>query len=125
MVSAFVFSTPLWLALIECGVALMACVALCGMGVGLSAMLPRFIYENPAHRVSVWALILGFVGSVVYVFASGLLFAVVLLLASQHVDYAPGIHVLGVTLFAAISLLTAFAPMWVGVQRLERYQWEH
>lgn len=125
IVSGIAFSTAPWLVAVECVIVFIACLALCGMGVGLSAMLPRFIYENPAHRVSVWALILGFVGSVAYVFVCGILFAIAYLLAGQNADNETVFYVVGAGLFIVVSLATALVPMWMGVQRLERYQWEH
>lgn len=123
--SAIVFNAGPLLTLLECSTVLLACIALCGLGVGLSAMLPRFVYENPAHRVSVWALILGFVGSVFYVFASGLLFAVIYVFSASAGPNSWILYALGLALFCAISLLTAIVPMVMGAHRLEQYQWEY
>jgi hypothetical protein len=125
LLSSVVFGVSGLLTAFECVVTVLTCIALCGLGVGLSAMLPRFIYENPAHRVSVWALILGFVGSVIYVFAGGILFAIVFLLANESGVSAWIVHALGLALFCTISLMTAFIPMALGARRLESYQWQH
>ena len=100
--------------------------ALCGLGVGIGAALPRFIYENPAHRVSGWALILGFFATVGYMVVTGLLAFTAWYFAInwQVRDYArfvwsfAGLTFLSVT-FAAIAI-----PLFIGAKRLERYQWE-
>ena len=52
-----------------------ACFALSGVGVGLAGLFPRFIYENPAHRASMWALMLGFVFATAYLIVGGLIAA--------------------------------------------------
>jgi hypothetical protein len=103
----------------------MVAIGLCGMGVGISAALPRFVYENPAHRVSVWALILGFFGSVVYVILSGTLFVVLYLLVSQTEGHALLFYGVGTLFFVGLTVVCAVIPMEIGARRLDVYQWEH
>ena len=112
---------------IELGVVIVSAAALCGLGVGLSAAFPRFVYENPAHRVSTWALVLGFFASTAYVVVSGILFAVGWLVATNLPDGNLPAVVYGCVILAYLSLsaLTVYIPIVVGARRIEGYQWEH
>jgi ABC-2 type transport system permease protein len=100
-------------------------MAQCGMGVGISAALPRFIYENPAHRVSAWALILGFFFSVGYFVLSMTVILTTYLLAIRLEERATTIYLVGAAIFAALTLGCTLVPMIIGAKRLETYQWTH
>jgi ABC-2 type transport system permease protein len=108
------------------GVALCA-AALCGLGVGISAAFPRFIYENPAHRVSAWALILGFFASVGYLTMTGVFYALAYLISLQpgaagDTSLAFGIAAL---LHFVLTVCSIVFPLEIGARRIENYQWEH
>jgi len=125
LISAFVFRAPLVWSLIQCGAVVLSCAALCGMGVGISASLPRFVYDNPAHRVSIWALILGFVASMVYLILISVVFVTILLLAEQMAEHALLIYAFGAGVFLLVTLAAALIPMVIGAQRIDIYQWEY
>ncbi len=98
----------------------------CSMGVGISAAFPRFIYENPALRVSAWALVLGFIGSTAYCVAIGLEGVAAYMIQLQVSTFN---HSLLIALTCGLMLITttAFAaiPLLIGADRLERYAWSH
>ncbi|MEP6756285.1 MAG: hypothetical protein ABJA67_12345 [Chthonomonadales bacterium] len=120
-----ILQQKLWQIGVEYFIVVVSCASLCGMGVGLSASLPRFTYENPAHRVSVWALIFGFFGSAGYSIAMTLALGVPIYLriASQIDSLWP--MAIGVSVFVGLSTLFGLVPMIIGSDRLDRYQWEH
>jgi ABC-2 type transport system permease protein len=124
LVDGMVFQAEPAAVLLQCVVVTLAAAALCGMGVGISAALPRFVYENPAHRVSIWALILGFLGSIGYLMISVTVIAAAVLFAEQLTEQAGFLYGVGAVLFVGISWLAAFIPMEIGAKRLETYQWE-
>jgi predicted signal transduction protein with EAL and GGDEF domain len=95
------------------------------MGVGISAALPRFVYENPAHRVSAWALIIGFFLTMAYVLLTATLLSATWALAGQSVELAPVFYALGLLLLLLLTLFSAILPMAVGAKRIALYQWEH
>lgn len=123
--NGFVFRADAAGVAFQCTLITVISMALCGIGVGLSACLPRFVYENPAHRVSAWALILGFFTSLGYLFVSAIILVATFLLASQDVDHALSIYIFGATLFAALTLSCSLLPMAIGARRLTAYQWTH
>jgi ABC-2 type transport system permease protein len=123
--NGFVFHADYALVGFQCVIITAMSMALCGMGVGLSACLPRFVYENPAHRVSAWALILGFFSTVGYLFVSAIILLATFLLASQVTERAMVIYIFGATLFGALTLTCALLPMAIGARRLSAYQWTH
>ncbi len=102
-----------------------ASVALCGLGVGVSGALPRFIYENPAHRVSAWALVIGFFASAAYVLVVALIFAAALFAVEQPNANPPLIYAAAWAVFAVLSAACAVVPIAIGARRIEQYQWEH
>lgn len=106
------------------GIGLCACFALSGVGVGLSGLFPRFIYDNPAHRASVWALTLGFVLASAYVLAAGLTLGGAALLASEGILPAHFAWLLGGALFVLLSLVTGLIPVALAARRLRRYDWD-
>ena len=103
---------------------LVACAALCGLGVGLSGVFPRFVYENPAHRASVSALVLGFVLATGYILLCGLgavgLYAAI---SRDLLSLRTGISI-GIVSFLIVSGLTGFVPVLIAEQRLQSYDWE-
>lgn len=105
---------------------IMLSLGMCGLGVGISAAFPRFIYENPALRVSAWALVLGFIGSTAYSIAIGLEGVAAYMLQLQVPTFN---HSLLIALTCGLMLITttAFAavPLIIGADRLERYAWSH
>ncbi|HZO89292.1 MAG TPA: hypothetical protein VFB38_13245 [Chthonomonadaceae bacterium] len=127
LISALIFGVSAQSLLFILGLVLLCSMALCGLGVGISAALPRFIYDNPAHRVSAWALILGFFGSVGYLTATAILFlgAWLLALRLDGGQHARMIYSLSMTIFLALTGFVTFVPMVIGARRLEVYQWEH
>lgn len=101
-----------------------ACFALSGLGVGLAGLFPRFVYENPAHRASVWALLLGFGLATGYGLLCGLVGAGTFLLPAQGVLGTRAASVLGISLFVLLSLATGLAPILLASRRLRDYEWE-
>ena len=100
---------------------------LCGLGVGLSALFPRFVYENPAHRVSAWGLILGFFVYIAYVFISGSLFAADWLITSKMTDTTQilTVNMIGASLYLVFTWICVYAPLAMGAKRIENYEWLH
>ena len=100
---------------------------LCGLGVGLSALFPRFVYENPAHRVSAWGLILGFFVYIAYVFISGTLFAVDWLITSKMTDSTQilTVNMIAASLYLVFTWICVYAPLAMGAKRIENYEWLH
>ncbi len=101
-----------------------ACAALCGLGVGLSGLFPRFVYENPAHRASVSALVLGFVCATGYVVLCGLDAAGLYAAVTRDMLSLRAAVAIGVVSFGVTSLLTGTVPILLAEQRLRRYDWE-
>ncbi len=100
---------------------------LCGLGVGLSALFPRFVYENPAHRVSAWGLILGFFVYIAYVFISGTLFAADWLITSKMTDTTQilTVNMIATSLYLVFNWICVYAPLAIGAKRIENYEWLH
>src|SRR6185437_10387212 len=102
---------------------LSASFALSGLGVGLAGLFPRFIYENPAHRASVWALVLGFVLATSYVVICGLIGGGAYVAITQGLATVPVIEI-AVAGFLLVSALTGFVPVQMATRRLQNYEWE-
>jgi hypothetical protein len=102
-----------------------ACFALSGLGVGLSGLFPRFIYENPAHRASVWALILGFYFSTGYIVSCLLVWAFGYLAFLRSLASWQSVEVICAVCCVAISAVTGIVPVTMAEKRLESYEWEH
>ena len=113
--------TLVWQSLV---VYLCACFALSGVGVGLAGLFPRFIYENPAHRASMWALVLGFVFATAYLVVSGLIAALAYLGVTRGGLAVSGVLTLSVSAFVLVSLLTGIIPVALATRRLRNYEWE-
>lgn len=117
---------PLWMTLVQLALVLLSVAGLCGLGVGLSAALPRFVYENPAHRVSAWALILGFFTTTGYLLLSGTIFGLAYFLVIQGNLFPPvPVFAIATGLYLALTIVSILVPMGVGAKRLERFPWEH
>lgn len=100
-----------------------ASFALSGLGVGLAGLFPRFIYENPAHRAGVWALVLGFVLATSYVVICGLIAGGAYIAVTQGRATMPVIEI-AVASFLLVSALTGFVPVQLATRRLQNYEWE-
>ena len=103
---------------------LVACAALCGLGVGISGLFPRFVFENPAHRASIAALIWGFVTSTGYVLIAGAPLGLAIYYAAQTPELAGRLWATGVGWFLFVSLLTGAIPLWLARVRLRGMAWE-
>ena len=114
-----VASVVQWLGLLACG-----CYALTGLSVGLGGLFPRFLYDNPAHRASIWAMILGFVFATAYVVISVSLFLVAWLCYGRGLAHANDIAFAGVVLFVVLTISTGVMPMRLAERRLTEYEWE-
>lgn len=125
LVSGFVFRAEARLLAAQCVLIVLSSFALCGMGVGIAAAFPRFVYENPAHRVSVWALVLGFLASGAYLITGIVLLAGAHLLVGQLPESAPAIYGGAYGIFCVLTLLAILLPLSLGTRRLTVYQWEH
>jgi hypothetical protein len=99
------------------------CFALSGVGVGLSGLFPRFLFDNPAHRASVWAMMLGFVISTFYLAMAGSGAVVAFLLIAHGADAQR--TVIGSWIyFLIITLAFGIIPLRAAQTRLAAYQWE-
>lgn len=123
LVSGLIFRPPLIELFVIAAGAVTSAAALCGLGVGISAALPRFVYENPAHRVSAWALILGFFASTGYIVIAGTIFGTAWLLAANSVD-ARIVYGAAAALYAALTVGVALLPGAIGAKRLQEYEWD-
>src|SRR5579884_1656900 len=127
LMAGAILGTPLLFLAVQLGMVVLCSAALCGLGVGISAALPRFVYGNPAHRVSAWALILGFFASIGYLMASAIVLGLAAILASrpEAQENAPTIYGIGALVYLALTAYAIYMPMAIGARRLDHYQWEH
>lgn len=117
---------PIVVTLVQLALVVACTAGLCGLGVGLSAALPRFVYENPAHRVSAWALILGFFTTTGYLLLTGTIFGVAYFVTTQTALFAPGlVFAVATLLYLVLTAVAIFLPLGIGARRLEKFQWEH
>jgi len=124
VIAALVFgwtvsNTCQWLGIMAC-----TCFALSGLGVGLGGLFPRFLYDNPAHRASIWAMILGFAFSTGYVVVCSSLFVVAWLAYGEAYPRADVVALIGVVVFVAVTLITGILPIHLAERRLIDYEWE-
>ncbi len=124
VIACAVFGAPVPATLAGAGVLALVCAALCGLAVGIAGLFPRFIYENPAHRASLSALVWGFVGATIYVIVATVLLGGALFLAQEWPERAAILVSAGITLFLLISLLFGLAPLAGAIRRLRGYAWE-
>ncbi len=125
LVSCAAFRAPLLLSLGAAAALLVSCAALCGLGVGMAGLFPRFVYDNPAHRASLAALVWGFVGAAAYVVLAGMALGGGAYAALQWPERASWLWAASVGVFALLSLLTGLIPMLLARARLHGYAWEH
>jgi hypothetical protein len=123
-IAAVAFRWPWTTTRLLVGVLICACYALSGLGVGLGGLFPRFLYDNPAHRASVWAMILGFVLSTAYVVVTLGVFFVVWAAYTQQFAEAPLVAAAAAGVFMFLTLLTGMLPIRLAERRLEQYEWE-
>jgi hypothetical protein len=106
-------------------VAVCLSAALSGLGVGLAGLFPRFVYDNPAHRASAWALLLGFILGTGYLMTCG---AAGILAYQAAIQGLVGSRqaVWGATAaFALATAVTGIVPVWLAERRMGDYGWEH
>lgn len=127
LIAAITFhAEPLWI-LVESLVLMLWAAGLCGLGVGISALFPRFVHENPAIRVSPIALIVSFFATMAYMVAS-LCLIVFLWLVYGGLHATTLLTPLLTTALGGLLLLTLIAvsiSMWLGIKRIERFEWQH
>ncbi len=126
LISGLLFGGGIAFVALQSALIVCAAAALCGMGVGISAALPRFLYDNPAHRVSGWALILGFFATTGYMTLTGLLafggwYAAINW--STH-EYAHLIWSCLALIFLSMTFVAIVLPLAIGARRLTEYEWE-
>ena len=128
--SCVVFGASAPVTLAGTGVLIVACAALSGLAVGIAGVFPRFVYDNPAHRASLAALIWGFVGATVYVLLAGVVlgggawFSLQPQWSGPRGGGASLIWAATGALFLLLSLLTAVIPLLLARARLDGYAWE-
>lgn len=126
--SCLVFGMGTLVTLAGTGVLIVACAALSGLAVGIAGIFPRFVYDNPAHRASLAALVWGFVGATIYVVLAGAVLGGGAWLAGQQTlagkSSAPFVWSVAGALFCLLSLLTALIPLLLARARLGGYAWE-
>ncbi len=103
---------------------ILVCVSLCGFGVGIAGLFPRFVYDNPAHRASLSALIWGFVGATAYLMIAALLAAGAIIGAQQWQEASGVILSLGGSALFLLSAITALVPLVAAERRLNDFVWE-
>jgi len=99
------------------------CFAMSGLGVGLSGLFPRFLFDNPAHRASVWAMLLGFVFSTLYLGMAGTAAVVAFLFVRHGFPFWP-VTISAWTFFLVITLCFGIIPVKAAEERLGQYQWD-
>ena len=104
-------------------VLLIACAALCGLAVGIAGIFPRFVYENPAHRASLSALIWGFVLASAYVLVSGVFLGLGGFGASQWPEKSTAFWAGGLGAFLLLSLVALIVPLFAARRRLSGFAW--
>jgi ABC-2 type transport system permease protein len=101
-----------------------ACLALSGYGVGVSGMFPRFVYDNPAHRASLAALIWGFVGGTLYLVVCACVLACAWYLAPTWAEESRMIFAIAGLIVMFVSSMTALLPLLGAERRLRGMAWE-
>lgn len=107
------------------GVVVVTAAGLCGIGVGLAASLPRFVFENPAHRVSPLAIVLGFGIGVAYAGCAWAVLSATWYAGTHWPLHATAIHAAGITLVALATALAVAVPLAAGYYRLSGLEWEY
>ena len=125
VIAAFAFRWSFGVSALAFGIFAFACFGLSGLGVGLAGIFPRFLYDNPAHRASVWAMVLGFVLATCYIVGCGLIAGGVYVALAQHLLGHAALFSLAAAVFILMSVGTGCTPIAVAAKRLGRYEWEH
>jgi ABC-2 type transport system permease protein len=125
--AGIVFRAPSTLLAAQIALVIGSAAALSALGIGISAIFPRFLHDNPAMRVSTWALIVGFFASTGYVLATGAIFGLAYFFATnQELAIHSGLiwrSALG--LYLVLTLVAIALPLMLGTLRIEQYEWEH
>ncbi len=101
-------------------------MGLCGIGVGISASFPKFVYDNPSLRVSAWALILGFIASTIYTLATGAIILISFMIQWRSSNESHNtIFAVAIGTIVILTAVCVYVPLTVGGARLENYEWEH
>ena len=124
LVAGLVYRAGVLTIALQMTVMMIAAGALCALGIGISAVFPRFQHDNPAVRVSPWALIIGFVTASGYVVVSCLIFVVGAYLISLNGAKA-SIFAFCTALFALLTFAVTTIPLAIGARCIERYEWQH
>ncbi|MBM3492705.1 MAG: hypothetical protein FJX72_00055 [Armatimonadetes bacterium] len=106
------------------GAVAVSAAGLCGIGVGLAASLPRFTFENPAHRVSPLAIVIGFGLGVAYSGFAWTAFGATWYAGTHWPAYATSIHAAGLSLIAVATAGAVALPLAAGAHRLASLEWE-
>ena len=127
LIAALSFHAEIIWMLAEMGLISLCAAGLCGLGVGISATFPRFVHENPALRVSPWALIVSFFATSAYMISTLILFAAVWMIGSAQGAGGPSIYAIlfafGVHFLLTVAVIGT--TMGIGIRRMEGYEWEH
>ena len=91
---------------------------------GIAGLFPRFVYDNPAHRASLSALIWGFVGATAYLMIAAWLAAGAIIGAQQWQEESSVILALGGGALFLLSAITALVPLVAAERRLNGFIWE-
>jgi hypothetical protein len=123
LIDALAFAWSPLVVMVMLGIFVFASFGLSGLGVGLAGIFPRFLYDNPAHRASIWAMMLGFIFATSYI-AISLSIGVVALIFCNHGEPPVPVITVATLMFVALSLVIGGLPITIAEKRLERYQWE-
>lgn len=106
------------------GVVLVTSAGLCGIGVGLAASLPRFVFENPAHRVSPVAIVLGFGLGVGYAAFSWIVLSASWYAGTRWPMHAGALQIGGIGIVLIATAAAIGLPLAAGHGRLSSLEWE-
>ena len=106
-------------------VVVMSAAGLCGIGVGLAATFPRLVFDNPAHRVSPIAIVLGFGAGMAHAGVSWGILGATWYATTHWPAHAWSIAVAGLSVALIGAGLAVCAPLIIGHHRLTRFEWEY
>jgi len=122
-INAIVFSWPMDVCIAGMATLICICFAMSGLGVGLSGLFPRFLFDNPAHRASVWAMLLGFIFSTIYMGLAGSAAVIAFLLQRNGYPFVP-VTAGAWIFFLILTIGFGILPVRAAEQRLGKYQWD-
>jgi ABC-2 type transport system permease protein len=125
IIAGLAFQAQLTDVVVLCAAAAGSAAGLCGIGVGISAALPRFTFENPAHRVSPLALIFGFGAGVLYSGIGWSTLGATWYATVTWPRYGLLVSCVGVSAFALLTLFAVMVPLGIGIERISNLEWEH